>query len=171
MLAVADAPHAYDGVAEHVVRALKYGRWRSVAIPMAEAMRPTCRALAARIGGEEGCVLVPVPATPARLRERGFNQARVLTDALAADLGLAVEEVLIREAGGGRQAAAGVSTRRANVLGRFRATAERRVPRGALIVDDVLTTGATVCACANALAEAGFARIGALTFARTLRNA
>jgi len=171
VLAVADAPHAYDGVAEDVVRALKYGRWRSVATPMAEAMRPIAATLTARLGGEEGCVLVPVPATPSRLRERGFNQARVLADALGAALGLAVEEVLAREAGGGRQAAAGASTRRANVLGRFRATAGPRVPRGALIVDDVLTTGATVCACADALAEAGFARIGALTFARTLRNA
>jgi len=133
-------------------------------------MRPVARAIAGRLDAEGTCRLVPVPTTPARLRERGFNQALDLAEALGARLGLPVEKALLRDPGGGRQASGGAAARGSNVLGRFRASANLPTEGAVLIVDDVLTTGATVGACARALREAGFARIGALTFARTLRT-
>lgn len=169
-LAAADAPFAYRGIAAATVRALKYGRWRSVARTMVEEMAPTGRALVARLGNPGGCVVVPVPSTAARLRERGFNQARILADGVASALERPVLDALDRSPGGGRQAAGGVAQRRENVAGRFRYAGGGAPGRPVLIVDDVLTTGSTVAACARALAEAGFTRIGALTFARTAPN-
>ncbi|MDX1395630.1 MAG: hypothetical protein R3195_14705 [Gemmatimonadota bacterium] len=109
--------------------------------------------------------------SPARRRERGFNQAEDLADGVAASLGLEVRTVLARDGGAGRQAGAGIRGRAANVQGRFRATTRAGVGlRRAILVDDVLTTGATALACVDALSQAGFTHIGVLTFARTLRT-
>lgn len=168
-IAGADAPFAFEGVAAAVVRALKFGKWRVVVPVMASTMVPVARRLAGRIAAEDA-VLVPVPLTQARLRERGFNQARDLADALSREGGWPVRDVLKRLPGGRRQARSPRADRAANVDGRFviRAAPER-ADRPVLIVDDVLTTGATAHACATVLREAGFGRSGVVTFARTLR--
>lgn len=166
-LAIVDAPFLYEGVAAAAIRALKYGRWRSIAEPMVDAMAPVGRALIGRLGEVPGGIVVPVPATAARLRERGFNQAGMLADGVGSALGLRVANALERIPGGERQAAVGAARRRGNVAGRFRAVPRAPETGSALIVDDVVTTGATLAACALALAEAGFTHIGALTFART----
>ncbi len=169
ILAAADAPFAFEGLAARTVRALKYDRWRALAPWMAARMAPGAEAIASRI--DEGAPwLIPVPLAPARQRERGFNQAGELARALAGrgvgPLGL----FLARRPGGGRQAGVRGALRRANVQGRFRLRAglphERR---SAMIVDDVLTTGATAIACAETLAEAGFRNVATVSFARTLR--
>ncbi len=152
ILMAADAPFAFEGLAARTVRALKYDRWRALAPWMAARMAPAAAAIASRIGCEAAPLLIPVPLTPARLRERGFNQAEELARALAArgagSLGLLLE----RRPGGSRQAGIRGALRRANVQGRFRL---RGAPppggRHAVIVDDVLTTGATAIACAEAL--------------------
>ena len=130
-------------------------------------MAPVGLDLMSRLRDAPRAVVVPVPATAARLRERGFNQARSLADGVGRALGLHVVEALVRTPGGGRQAAVGAAERRSNVAGRFRVAAGVSRGGSALIVDDVVTTGATLGACARALAEAGFTRIGGLTFART----
>ncbi|MDX1578521.1 MAG: hypothetical protein R3266_08550, partial [Gemmatimonadota bacterium] len=75
-----------------------------------------------------------------------------------------------RKPGGGPQARLGGTFRRENVGGRFAYRGSRpAATRPVLLVDDVLTTGATAFACAEALSEAGFGPIGVVTFARTLR--
>lgn len=170
ILVAADAPFAFEGLAARTVRALKYDRWRALAPWMAARMAPGAAAIASRIGSESAPWLIPVPLTPARLRERGFNQAEELARALAArgsgSLGLFLE----RRPGGSRQAGIRGALRRANVQGRFRL--RRAAPEGgrnAIIVDDVLTTGATAIACAEALSEAGFRGVATVSFARTLR--
>ncbi|MFV1985779.1 MAG: ComF family protein [Gemmatimonadota bacterium] len=164
------APHSYEGTAAVLVRALKYGRWRSVALPMAEAMTPVGRRAKDHLGGDQPPVIVPVPLSASRLRERGFNQAEELALRVADGLGLQVVSLLGRAPGRQRQAGAGIVRRAENVQGSFFLADTRRAGGGsALLVDDVLTTGATTLACVDVLSEAGFLHVAALTFARTLR--
>ena len=147
---------SHEGVARELVVALKFRRL----LPVAEAMAVRIHALAPPhlLSG----TVVPVPPAPARQRRRGFDPAGELAAALAARAELALAPCLGR-ASGRRQVGRG----RASRLGsppRVRATAS--VPRSVLLVDDVLTTGATVSACAQALRAAGAARIVAVTFSR-----
>jgi len=170
-LRAVDAPFVYDGAAATAVRALKYKGWRSVAGIMAGSMGPAVRLVASRLSAsDQPPLLVPVPLASARARGRGFNQASDLAEALAG-AGLGEFHVALRREGGGEhQAAIGAKKRQANVRGRFWAPDPAEAPeRPVIIVDDVLTTGATALECSEALAEAGFRRIGAVTFARTLR--
>ncbi|WP_419162080.1 ComF family protein [Candidatus Palauibacter sp.] len=170
VLIAADAPFAFDGLAARTVRALKYDRWCAIAPWMAASMATAVETVVTRLEGPSAPWLVPVPLAPARLRERGFNQAEALARGLA-DGGLGpLHCVLERRPGGGRQAGLRGALRRANVQGRFRLRAGSiGDDRTAIIVDDVLTTGATAIACAEALAEAGFRRVATVSFARTLR--
>lgn len=153
-----------DGPARNLVHALKYEGWRCAAAPMAERIR---RAGGARLRALDA--LVPVPLGAARLRERGHNQAVLLARALGEALGVPVLEGALRRARETRsQTRLSPAARRLNVAGAF---APGRLGASGLkvaLVDDVLTTGATLGAAAAALAELGPASIGAMTFARAL---
>jgi len=153
-----------DGPARNLVHALKYEGWRCAAAPMAERMR---RAGGARLRALEG--LVPVPLGPARLRERGHNQAVLLARALGAALGVPVLEQALRRARETRsQTRLSPAARRLNVAGAFAPGGLGARGLKVALVDDVLTTGATLGAAAAALAQLGPASIGAMTFARAL---
>ena len=167
-LETAASAFEYAQAVPDVVHALKYGRWRSLAPWMGRVMAPEARSILGLGGWPVRTALVPVPLSSARLRERGFNQALDLALPLGGQTGLPVLPVLRRRAGGGRQAGAGRTFRRENVEGRFAACPVDRT-EAAILVDDVLTTGATAFACADALAQAGFTRIAVITFARTSR--
>jgi len=150
------APH--EGVARDLVAALKFRRLLPVADLMADRIQ--WLAPAHMLSG----AIVPVPPAPSRLRRRGFDPAGELAAALAERLDSPLEPCLARR-GGRRQ----VGRRRAERLGqppRIHATGP--APRSVLLIDDVLTTGATMSACAQALRAAGAARVVAVTFARRL---
>lgn len=149
---------SHEGVARDLVAALKFRRLLPVADLMADRIQ--WLAPAHMLSG----TIVPVPPAPSRLRRRGFDPAGELAGALAERLAIQPEPCLVRS-GGSRQ----VGRRRAERIGhppRIRAIAA--APRSVILVDDVLTTGATLTACARALRSAGAVRVVAVTFARRL---
>jgi ComF family protein len=149
---------SYEGVARDLVAALKFRRLLPVARLMAE--RIEWLAPAHMLSG----AVVPVPAAGARLRRRGFDPAGELAAALA-DLLEAEPNPCLARVGAGRQ----VGRRRAERVGHPpRIQLRGEAPRSVLLVDDVLTTGATLTACARALRAAGASRVVAVTFARRL---
>jgi predicted amidophosphoribosyltransferase len=148
----------YEGVARNLVAALKFRHL----LPVADVMAERIHWLAP--GHLLGGAMVPVPPAPSRLRRRGFDPAGELAAALSERLQAPLEPCLSRQ-GGRRQ----VGRRRAERIGRPpQVLARGQAPRSVVLVDDVLTTGATLTACARALRAAGAARIVALTFARRL---
>ena len=161
-----------EGAARRLVHALKYEGWRCAARPMAEAM---ARACGGRLAG--AAALVPVPLGRTRARQRGHNQAEVLADALAARTGVPVaRDALARIRETHSQTALAPQDRLANVAGAFAARRPAAFGGAAttgpvVLVDDVLTTGATLGAAAQALASAGVALVGAVTFARAEKPA
>src|SRR6266516_2449131 len=146
------APH--EGVARDLVTALKFRRMLPVAELMADRIQ--WLAPATLLGG----ALVPVPTATLRSMRRGFDTSAEIAAALAARLDSPVTPCLSRR-GGGRQ----VGRRRAQRIGHPpEIHAKGAVPRSVLLVDDVLTTGATLSACARALRGAGAVRVVAVTF-------
>ena len=152
----------YEGPVRKALMALKFGGKRSVAPALAPAM---ANALSTAPG--PGTVLTWVPLAPRRRRERGYDQAEVLARALGRATGLPVIGTLERVLETAPQARRDAAHRRRALRGAFRALPERA--SGALVlVDDVLTTGATAAECASVLSRAGAEEVGLLTAARSL---
>lgn len=126
-------------------------------------------------GGSDSPLIIPVPLHPARRRERGFNQSELLAVGLARALrrqrtGAAPQvarDCLRRKRATPPQTGLSVAARRENLRGAF-AVIKPDVFRGRriVLVDDVMTTGATLSACASALKKAGAAQVMGLTLAR-----
>ncbi len=143
-----------------IVHALKYGGRRSVARRLGALMRA---------GGAEvladADVVVPVPLHPRRRRQRGFNQAALI----AAHLGLPTREALRRVAHTQPQVELPAARRHKNVREAFQVAGGADIEgRILILVDDVITTGATLDACARVLKAAGAREVRALTAARVV---
>ena len=154
----------YRGALRSIIRAFKFQGRRSLAEPLAALMRDAGGPL---LGAAD--LVVPVPLHPRRRWARGFNQARDL----ALRLGPPVADVLRRTRHTRPQTALAAGRRRANVAGAFelswRGPCRTRHPvagRTVVVADDVLTTGATLDACARALRAAGARAVFAITAAR-----
>jgi predicted amidophosphoribosyltransferase len=156
------APVGYSGPARDLVRALKFRGAVGVADPMAAQITAN-----APPGWLEGRTLVPVPLHPSRLRSRGYNQATAIAEALARRTGLSVADFLARAGPALTQVGRHRVERRAGPAGSIEAI-RPDAPKRVLLVDDVVTTGATLAACRAALVASGAVEVDAVVFARTL---
>jgi ComF family protein len=173
MEAIADPPAyqraraavRFDEISRALVHALKYGDRLDLAPMMGRWISHAGRELLA-----EADALVPVPLHWRRLWARRFNQSAMLAAAISAETGLPVAAGAIKRVKPtAQQVGLSRTERAANVQGAFRVPAEGRgavAGRRLVLVDDVLTSGATVDGCARALIRAGAANVDVLIFAR-----
>ncbi|RTR25815.1 ComF family protein [Deinococcus radiophilus] len=140
----------YQGPVRRTVRALKYGQAREVAEVLGTALASAIPNAWQIVG------VVPVPLHPLRERERGFNQAALLAEAIADTLQVPyAPQALQRVRRTQQQAKLSGDQRRQNVSGAFVADASQLSEGAVLLVDDVLTTGSTLLACRDALRAQG----------------
>lgn len=147
----------YNGVAGAAIRIFKYERQ----IPLAQFFRETIRTLASE--APEFDSIVPVPIHWSRRTERGFNQAELLCEGISERVDL---NLLKRIRPTPQQARRKGTERVTSLRGSFRA--KPCVGKRVLIVDDIVTSGGTLEACAEALREAGARWVGGITYAREL---
>ena len=162
--AYARAAAHYGDHAREALHAFKFGGRRALAAPLGDLLAELGPALPL----EAMDVIVPVPLHPRRARERGFNQSWLLARRVAAAWRVTARaDVLTRRVATAPQTALGADARRINVGGAFRVRRPELVAgRHVVLVDDIMTTGATAGACARALRDAGAAIVGVITVAR-----
>jgi ComF family protein len=157
----ARAAGLYAGPLREAIQRFKFGHRAALARPLAALVLEQCAAAV-----PAGAVIVPVPLARERERERGFNQAALLGERVARALRAPWRSRwLARSRATAPQTALSAKERRDNVSGAFVAST---AAAGAevVLVDDVLTTGATAAECARALRAAGARSVGVLTVAR-----
>lgn len=166
-----DAPHfdrtiaafRYDFPLDRVIHALKYGHQLALAPWFGQHML-------ARFTDPDVDRIVPLPLHRDRLRERGFNQAGEIARTLGAALGLPVDlDVLLRTRATPPQADLTDKERRRNVRGAFECRSDFSGQR-LLLVDDVMTTGATANECARTLKIHGARSVAVLVAARAFKH-
>jgi predicted amidophosphoribosyltransferase len=154
----------FSGTVRSALHAIKYGGEQRLAAPLGAAVARRW----ARIGvGVDVATHVPVHA--GRARTRGYDQAELIARAAARNLGLPYATLLSRERATTAQFDLDRGDRAANVAGAFLADPGRApglIGGWVLLVDDVVTTGATLAACAEALERAGALGTSAITVAR-----
>jgi len=162
-LELAIAAFQHEGSLRRTLQRLKYGGSARIALPLARAAAPALEALTAVAGP---LPLVPVPVHVARQHQRGYNQAALLAHALGAAAGLPVLDVLERRRATVRQHGLGKAGRLHNLRGAFVLRGRVRAPPSLILVDDILTTSATLEACAQVLRAAGAASVYGFAIAR-----
>lgn len=160
----ARAAGVYAGTLRDALHAFKFGGKRTLARPLADLMLEQCGGLL----GPHVDALVAVPLTDERERDRGFNQAALLAAHLAAASGLPLRPRWLSRCRGTRpQTELTAGERRANVARAF-AASPRVAGTHVVLVDDILTTGATAAECARTLRAEGARAVGVLAVARVL---
>ena len=143
--------------------ALKYAGAARIAPILARAAAPALRRLLELSGPS---VLVPVPLHPERRRARGYNQAELLCRSLADQTGLPTSAVLRRARPTTKQHRLNRAARLHNLRGAFVMQPGAVVPYSVILVDDIITTTATLEACASVLRDAGCATVYGFALAR-----
>jgi competence protein ComFC len=163
--AAAVAAYRGRGIVRDVIHEFKYNRQIHLRHLVARWLRAALDD--ERLRHQQFDVIVPVPLHPARQRERGFNQARLLAELLSADTSIPCKPLLKRIRYTTTQTALDRSERMENLHNAFRLRKNMDV-RGlqVLLIDDVLTTGSTLSECARVLKRAGAKSVHAATAAR-----
>jgi ComF family protein len=157
----------YDEASRGPILALKHGDRLDLSPAFARWLDRGGRALL-----DEADVLVPVPLHPSRLWNRRYNQSAELARALGRLSGKPCDALALTRsrATPSQGAMRSAKARRRNMLGAFKVRHKSAIAgRNVLLIDDVLTTGATVDACARALKRAGAAKVLVLALARVVR--
>jgi ComF family protein len=155
------APFAYDGPAGALVRALKFQGRGAIADVMAAQIAALAPPELLR-----GAV-VPVPVHPNHRRRRGIDHAAVLARALARRSGLAYAPCLLRSGDPQPQVGRGRRARMRGPAGSVTLAPGLGPPNEAVLIDDVVTTGATLAACTRVLSDAGTRTVTPIAYART----
>lgn len=160
----------FDETFQKIIHLFKYRRTRGLAGPVALLMAEIIKN-DPRFSRMEA--LIPVPLHSTKRRERGYNQSELLARDLSQVTGLPlVGRALVRTVNTPSQSRLGLGERLANVRDAFGVENPRQVrDRRIVLVDDVLTTGSTVDACALALLEEGAAEVSVITAARAAEPA
>lgn len=158
----ARAPFAYDGPLASAIRGMKFSGWHALADHLGSAM-------AEMLTPPPPPVATWVPLSRRRHARRGFDQAELLARAVARELGLDVAPTLRRRRATAAQARRPGRDRRRALSGAFEPVGPS--PRSVLLVDDVLTTGATAASAAESLRGAGTEAVVLLTAARSIGGA
>ncbi len=161
----ARAAYRYSGAVKEAVLRLKYNKQIDRVPWLADRLETGFRTYAASLDWD---ALVPVPLHPVRERERGFNQAMEIARLLGQRQGIPVKGALVRVRPTGPQAALPGRERSRNLAQAFRPQRTfDLVGKNLLLIDDVITTGATVRECAARLREQGAGRVCVLAVARS----
>lgn len=170
------------GPGANLVHALKYEGWHELADFMGERVghvalhhtlvSPVFATREPGTGSPRPLCVTPVPTTSARERARGYNQAALLARGVAKSVGAPLVHMLERVGGRRSQIRLEPGMRRANVRGAFVPTPDIAAAAAGevILVDDVLTTGATAAEAASVLADHGARSVHLVTFARALPN-
>ena len=161
----ARAPWRYEGAIREAVRQFKYARRWRLGRWLAQTMAITAQR---SLPMDDIEIVLPIPSHWAKRWLKGFHPTRVLADTVARSLGKPTARGWLRRARWTTtQTRLRSNERFRNVAGAFRTTKRAARGLGILLVDDVLTSGATAHACALALKEAGARHVSVLTAART----
>lgn len=157
------ALHRYDFPADHIIHALKYGHQLAVADWLGQR-------LSEKLAARAFDTIIGLPLHPERLRERGFNQSGEIARRIAHDLHLPLDrDSLIRSRATPPQAELPLKERQRNVRGAFECRRDFS-DRHILLVDDVMTTGATLNECARVLKLHGANQVSVAVSARALKH-
>lgn len=144
-----------------LIHALKFSGWSAIT-PAVDAVTSHIASFLPTHG-----TLVPVPLHPKRQRERGFNQALLIAKQLSIQTGLPIAPLLQRFRPTAQQAQLSEKERAINISGAFRLERGLKIlPACAILVDDVITTGATIAECATVLRAVGIQKILAVGLAK-----
>jgi ComF family protein len=158
----------YEGPIRRLVHGLKFADMDFLAPALGRGM---ARRLGPIVYAYRADLVVPVPLHFWRRFRRGYNQAELLARVIARRAGLPVDtRTLLRRRAGRRQLGLTRRERRRSLAGCFAARSGRARGRTILLVDDVVTTGATLEACARTLLDAGASRVIGCVLARTPKN-
>lgn len=152
---------AYDGAWQEVVHGFKYNNRTDFACVLGEML--------SRQVDYEYDLITAVPLHPKRLRERGYNQSALLAKVVAKETGFKCNlSVFKRAKYSAPQVGLAKEERMENIKGAFEFCGGGKINADILLIDDVMTTGATVNECAKVLKRAGAGRVDVMTIARAI---